>query len=205
MSQRKKRFNIMLEKDTHEKLTALAKSSKIKMKMIVGLLVDLCVKYQFLKPGWKSRLNEALNKVDQDRLFDLDENCPAFQIVDEFYICIWAQKNSPPKVRKLSKDQNEALKACLGCTRTREILDGIANYEETIRNLKARAKQGIVVSIPRCDYPSELSEDGLSFWCRRQAKRMTVDQCKKLRKGTSCMNLKWLNVPVKGELPDPER
>jgi len=185
------------------------KKPSLSMKEILEWLIDLNEEHDLVTVGWKKRINESLDQYDvnekKNRFAMLDDACPAYQLVDEFFMCIWAQKNKPPQIKKLSKDPVEALKVCKGCLKTREILEGIESYEETIRNLKVRAKAGIVVSIPRCDLPSDLSDDGLSFWCRRQAKNMTVDKCKTLRKGQPCMNLKWIKVPVKGELTEPEK
>lgn len=199
----------MLDEKTHEKLTALAQSSKLKNTFIVKHLVGLAVEYGLLKPGWIKRFNEGLEKADRDidREDIPDDACPALQRINDIIWCIWAQKNAPPKTKKLSPELREALKACVGCARTREILDGIASYEETIRNLKAEAKRGIVVQVPRCvhDPPGVLESDGLSFWCRMSGQKRTVKKCKTLRNGQPCRYLEWMKVPVKGELAEPER
>jgi len=209
---KKARKTVKISETHNEKLIAMAQSAKqptMTKRDFLEYLIDLCDEFHFEKPGWRERFNEGLDKIDavreKNRFDVLDDSCPAFQLVDEFFMCIWAKKDSPPKSKKLSKDLTEALKVCQGCVRTREILEGIEGYEETIRSLKAKAKSGIVVSIPRCDFPSELSDDGLSFWCSRQQKYMTVEKCKTLRKGQPCRNLKWIKVPVKGELAEPEK
>lgn len=184
------------------------KKPEMSKKDIVEFLIELNEKYDLVKVGWEKRINEALDHVDRLELSDIPEDaCPALQRVNDIIFCIWAQKNAPPKVKKLSPDLNEALKACQGCARTREILDGIATYEETIRNLKAEAKRGIVVQVPRCVYdpPGVLDPDGLSFWCRLSGQKRTVKKCKTLRNGQPCRFLEWMRVPVKGELAEPEK
>lgn len=184
------------------------KKPELSKKDIVEYLIELNERYDLVKVGWEKRINEALAQVKNLELEDIPEDaCPALQRVNGILFCIWARKNAPPQVRKLSPDLNEALKACLGCARTREILDGIGNLEETIRTMKERAKRGIVVKVPRCIHepPGVLSEDGLSFWCRMGAQNITVDKCNKLRNGQPCRYLKWMSVPVKGELTDPEK
>lgn len=207
------RKTIKIGEPHDDRLIALAQAAKnppMTKRALMEYLIDLCDEYHFENPGWRDRFNQGLDNIELDIKESLSGLCPAFQKVNEIYQCIWARKNKPPVSKKLSGDMTQAQKVCDGCERTREILDGIEGYEETIRTLKKRAKKGIVVEIPRCDFPSELSEDGLSFWCRRQSKRMTVEQCKKLRKGRplgdrECVDLKWLSVPVKGELAEPEK
>lgn len=202
---------VKISPEHNEKLIAMALAAKnptMTKRDLAEYLIDLCAKYNLERPGWRARFDEGLDEIDdkgrRSRFDELDKECPAFQLVDEFYVCVWASRTSTPKVKKLSRDMTQALKICEGCAETREILEGIAGYEETIRNLRARARQGIVVSIPRCDLPSELNDDGLSFYCRRQTIKMTVEKCKTLRKGQPCINLKWMNVPVKGDFPDAE-
>lgn len=73
MSQETDRKTVKLEKDTHEKLIDLSQKSSMAMSVILGYLVDLCIKYDMLEPDWESGLREQLSiglkqNVSDDRL-----------------------------------------------------------------------------------------------------------------------------------------
>lgn len=184
----------MLGAESHEKLTALSQSSKLKNKQIVGFLIDLAVKYQFLTPGWEDRLNEALESVDDNRYSPLDDRCPALANTEkDGFVCC---RNAPQQKKLGNGEVKDMAQVCGACVRVKGILEEIDYLREQVR-------KGTKLKLPQCNAGGILQSDGARFWCGRQYGNgyMTSEQCE--RRG--CNALKWTYLDIKGELPKMDK
>ena len=211
-----KRISLKIGEDSNDKLIGLAQSSKLTKRFIMEFFIDLGHKYGFLKDGWEGRLRDALNLVDENRSQErarnkfaaLDDACPALNHDEDKkdFVCVWARLNKPPIVKRLGKDYDEAEIICVACGRTREILEGIAGYEDEIKTLRAEVGRGVVVRIPSCMEGGRISDDGKKLYCARTTTFVSVqNHCKVLRRGANCKSLRWTTLSVKGEFAEPER
>lgn len=191
-------------KEQKDKLRRYAQSKKTPMVVANSHFINVGVEYDIYDPNWAEKFQRERERVNAFAM--LDEACPALQFVDDTFLCIWSQPGRPPQTKKLSKTLEGARQFCLGCTKTREIREGIADYETQIRTMKERAKQGVILKVPSCIEGGSVSEDLKKLYCRRTTRWMKVSKCKTLKNGmANCDALRWATVTVKGELPDAKK
>ena len=215
MSERKggehtsERVNLKISGEHNNLLITQAKRHKLSKKKIVEKLIEENEDHGIVEAGWEQKINENLSEADLIRSLEQEGKCAAFKQVNGIYHCIWARINKPPMSKKLSLDYDEALKVCLGCEKTREILEGIAKSAREITNLREKVKVGIVLDIPSCIHGGQVSDDLKKIYCKNakmQAQYRSVHNfCKTLNKGANCPGLRWTRVNAKGKFAELEK
>jgi len=206
---KKKRGIVTLSEKHDNLLITQAERHKLNKKKIVEILIEENEEHGIVIEGWERKLNKNLSEADLIRGLEEEGRCPAFKHVNDIYHCIWARINKPPMSKKLSPDLDQALKVCLGCELTREILEGIAKSAREITNLRERVKAGVVIDIPSCIYGGQVSDDLKKLYCKNP--KMTAQYrsvhnfCKTLKRGANCDGLRWSRVEAKGKFAEPEK
>ena len=181
----------------------------ISMGEMAGFFMDLHLQYDFYDPEWKSKIEKAMALVNHNKYLHLDESeCPALQYDKDNYLCVWGIENSPPRITKLGKTEEEKVARCSGCSKTLELK----------RKLKAKADQlkeivtnGIILDIPSCTYGGRTQKEGdkIELYCKNpkmSARYVSVHKlCKTLKAGANCDGLRWTRHTIKGKLPNPEK
>ena len=192
---RGKEFVIRVEEDAKKKAIALSQRYGLPMKAVLSTLIDLCVDYDLLKPGFGERLNAAMDKgeikIKRDELDKLKNRCAGLFFADEFYRCIQGREDKTPMIKKLSKDLSEALEGCAGCGETKLISKENVELKNQVTNLEMRLKEksNQTYSAPVCNYGARLGIDGLTFrGCRvSPGKPVSVQEyCMKRMNGLPC-------------------
>jgi len=178
---RGKEFIVRVEEDAKKKAIALSQRYGLTMKVVLSTLIDLCVDYDLLKPGFDERLNAAMDKgeikIRRDELANLKNKCAGMFFADEFYKCIQGREDKTPMIKKLAKDLSEALEACVGCGETKVIrlenLD-LRNKVSALEN-KLGEKSNQTFKVPVCNAGAILSKDGTEFRdCRRSPRAPVI-------------------------------
>ena len=192
---RGKEFKILVEKDAKDKAIALSQRYGLPMKSVLSTLIDLCVDYDLLKPGFGERLNAAMDKgeikIKRDELDKLKNRCAGLFFADEFYRCIQGREDKTPMIKKLSKDLSEALEGCAGCGETKVIrLENLElrNKVSVLEN-KLGEKSNQTFKVPVCNAGAILSKDGSEFRDCRRSPRAPVsikEFCMKRENGLPC-------------------
>ena len=207
------RKSIKVDEETHAMYVKIAQSSKLDMGMLARYFAELCLKYNFIDPEWKSKITEAMAQVEMNRfqfLHDCGAVATAKDSKDKFiYRCVWNQNNRPPQIKQLGDTEEMASAACSACNKTRSIIEGIDEYEKQIERLAAQVKSGVVVKVPSCIHGGRISDDGKTLYCKNpkfEARNRSVENwCKVMIKGANCHSLRWATLVVKGRFVDPER
>ena len=192
---RPKQFMIRVEKDARDKAVALAQRYGLPMKSVLSTLIDLCIDYDLLKPGFGERLNAAMDKgeikIKRDELAKIKNRCAGLFFADEFYKCIQGREDKTPMIKKLAKDLSEALEGCAGCGETKVIrLENLElrNKVSVLEN-KLGEKSNKTFKVPVCNAGAVLSKEGLEFrGCRRSPRAPVVisEFCMKRADGLPC-------------------
>ena len=192
---RGKEFAIRVEEDAKKKAIALSQRYGLTMKVVLSTLIDLCVDYDLLKPGFDERLNAAMDKgeikIKRDELANLKNKCAGMFFADEFYKCIQGRENKTPMIKKLAKDLSEALEGCAGCGETKVIhLENLElrNKVSALEN-KLGEKSNQTFKVPVCNAGAILSKDGTEFRdCRRSPRAPVIisEFCMTRANGLSC-------------------
>lgn len=192
---RGKEFVIRVEEDAKKKAIALSQRYGLPMKSVLSTLIDLCVDYDLLKPGFGERLNAAMDKgeikIKHDELAKLKNRCAGLFFADEFYRCIQGREDNTPMIKKLAKDLSEALEGCAGCGETKVIKRENTDLREKVSQLelKLEEKSNQTFEAPVCNYSAILSPDGLTFsGCKvNPGKLVSVSEyCMKRMSGLPC-------------------
>lgn len=192
---RDREHKIVVEEDAKKKAIALSQRYGLTMKVVLSTLIDLCVDYDLLKPGFDERLNAAMDKgeikIRRDELANLKNKCAGMFFADEFYKCIQGRENKTPMIKKLAKDLSEALEGCAGCGETKFISKENVELKNQVTNLEMRLKEksNQTYSAPVCNYGAILGIDGLTFsGCKvSRGKPVSVQEyCMKRMDGSPC-------------------
>ena len=192
---RGKEFIIRVEEDAKQKAVALSQRYGLTMKVVLSTLIDLCVDYDLLKPGFDERLNAAMDKgeikIRRDELANLKNKCAGLFFADGFHRCIQGREDNTPMIKKLAKDLSEALEGCVGCGETKFISKENVELKNQVTNLEMRLKEksNQTYSAPVCNYGARLGIDGLTFSGCRVSPRTPVsvqEYCMKRMDGLPC-------------------
>ena len=166
---RGKESKILVEDDAKKKAVALSQRYGLPMKSVISTLIDLCVDYDLLKPGWDTRLNAAMDKgeikIKRDELAKLKNRCAGLFFADEFYRCIQGREDKTPMIKKLAKDLSEAVEGCAGCGETKFISKENVDLKSKVKSLESilQEKSNQKFEVPVCNKGAVLSRDGLEF------------------------------------------
>ncbi len=181
---------VLVEPDTHEKLTKIAQGQKLPMKTILGYLVDLCIKYDFLSEGWEARLKKALDDADLEIQRERPDLCPALAHTDkDGYVCCL---NAPSQKKLGNGSYEDMIEVCQAHQRIKGVLDQNKLFLEQV-------KEGTPVKIPQCLKGGKLHEDGDKLYCPNVGEFRTPEVCQK----SGCRELRFTTLTVKGILKDP--
>ncbi len=161
--ERPKQFKVEVTKEDKKCLVKLSQRYKIKQKVLMGYLIEICDKYDLVKGDWRARLEDQdKERVDYTKL---DGTCAALGYADDNYICVWGRDGKPPEIKKLAKDLDEALDLCSRCEKTLLIKGDLETAQAKIRDLeiKLHAKATEVWKVPHCTRGCMLNEDATEF------------------------------------------
>lgn len=197
---RGKVFNVSMNEADKLLLETLAKRHKLTQKVIVGTLVKMCDKYNLMAGEWESRLVADEEKEEKQGDYTRqDATCEAFVFGDKMHFCVWGQEGKPPLIKKLAKNEVEALDMCAKCVKTLELKDKLVTLE-------MKLAKGMVYDIPSCKMGGQLSTDGKKLYCKdpkKAAQYRDVNKfCKVVNRGANCEYLTWTKIAVKGKKPD---
>lgn len=158
---------VRISEDHKEKIIKIAQSSKIGQKEIAEYLIDLCLKFDLLKPGFENRLKSIDEQIKTEAYKKLDDPCPALAHTYKGFVCVI----KPPAQKQLGDGSlGDMDEVCSACQRVKGI-------KTELDLLRTRVRNGATVSIPQCKRGGMLKE-GNKMWCPITTTTKSIDMCK---------------------------